>query len=356
MFLPVLTLRRYSLIEPFLSLDVPFHPLLRSTADNNLRGSLPDEIQVFSSLDIIGLEDNKIGGTIPDSFNESLIRLRLNNNRLTGEIPSTLPSRLIALYLNSNELEGPLDGVIGSLPNMRQLQLNDNQLSGDIPSSLASMKNLRIARFEENMIEGSMPGRVCRQKEEADENEENGDSDYLMWLSVDCDKVECDCCLPSCDGETAPTPDSPSAPSPTPRPPRPTPPSGSPADGICPGISDDDRIQQIFDELSEISDQDELNDLDTPQGKSIVWLVTEDEKQLCHGDETLAQRYILSILYYSTSGDDWTDCSQDDNSCDRNGDPWLSESSECEWGGVQCNMKGFVETIELGKSADIYEY
>jgi hypothetical protein len=309
-----------------------------------LRGSIPDEIQVFSSIDIIGLEDNKIGGTIPGTFAESLIRLRLNNNRLSGEIPSSLPSRLIALYLNSNKLEGSLDGVIGSLPNMRQLQLNDNQLTGDIPNSLANMKNLRIARFEENIIEGSMPNRVCRQKEEADDNDDNGNSEYLMWLSVDCDKVECDCCSPSCDGETAP---SPSAPSPTPRPP--TRPSGSPSDEICSGISDDDRIKQIFDELSDISDQDELNDLDTPQGKAIVWLVTEDEKQLCPGDDTLAQRYILSVLYFSTSGDDWTDCSQNDNNCDRNGNSWLSEGSECNWGGVQCNMKGFVETIELGK-------
>ena len=237
---------------------------------------------------------------------------------------------------------------------MRQLQLNDNQLTGDIPDSLSEMKNLRIARFEENNIEGSMPNRVCRQKEEADDDEDDGESDYLMWLSVDCDKVECDCCSPSCDG------DSPGlAPSPTPRPPSgPTPPSGSPpsgspGDGVCPGLSDDDRIKEIFDELSDISDEDELNDLDTPQGKSIVWLVTEDDKQLCPGDETLAQRYILSVLYFSTNGDDWTDCSQDDNNCDRNGDAWLSDSSECDWGGVQCNMRGFVETVELGKFGSV---
>ena len=124
-----------------------------------------------------------------ETFNDGLVRLRLSNNRLTGEVPSTLPLSLVALYLAGNELEGTLDGVIGSLPNMRQIQLQDNKFTGRIPDSLREMKNLRIARFEDNRIEGSMPPEVCDMK---------SSNSGLAVLSVDCEAVDCDCCIPEC--------------------------------------------------------------------------------------------------------------------------------------------------------------
>ena len=122
-------------------------------------------------------------------FNDGLVRLRLSNNQLTGEVPSTLPLSLIALYLNDNDLEGTLDGVIGSLPNMRQIQLQGNNFSGDIPNTLKFMENLRIARFEDNKLEGSMPQEVCDMKRS---------NSGLALLSVDCEDVNCDCCIPEC--------------------------------------------------------------------------------------------------------------------------------------------------------------
>ena len=154
----------------------------------NLDGELPSELQALK-LDILGLEDNKLSGRLLETFNDGLVRLRLSNNRLTGEVPSTLPLSLVALYLAGNELEGTLDGVIGSLPNMRQIQLQDNKFTGRIPDSLREMKNLRIARFEDNRIEGSMPPEVCDMK---------SSNSGLAVLSVDCEAVDCDCCIPEC--------------------------------------------------------------------------------------------------------------------------------------------------------------
>jgi len=124
-----------------------------------------------------------------ENFSDGLVRLCLSNNQLTGEVPSTLPFSLIALYLNDNELEGTLDGVIGSLPNMRQIQLQGNNFSGEIPHALKDMKGIRVARFEENEIEGSMPQEVCNMK---------SSNSGLAILSVDCKSVVCGCCIPEC--------------------------------------------------------------------------------------------------------------------------------------------------------------
>lgn len=154
-----------------------------------LVGELPSELQALKSLDILGLEDNKLFGRLLQKFNEGLVRLRLSNNQLTGEVPSTLPLTLIALYLNDNDLYGTLDGVIGSLPNMRQIQLQGNRFSSVIPNSLKFMENLRIARFEDNKLEGSMPQEVCDMKRS---------NSGLALLSVDCEDVDCDCCIPEC--------------------------------------------------------------------------------------------------------------------------------------------------------------
>lgn len=162
---------------------------LFSVAGFNLVGKLPSELVGLTSLDILGLEDNKLSGRLLQKFNDGLVRLRLSNNQLTGEVPSTLPLSLIALYLNDNDLEGTLDGVIGSLPNMRQIQLQGNNFSGDIPNSLQLMENLRIARFEDNKLGGSMPQEVCDMK---------SSNSGLALLSVDCEDVDCDCCIPEC--------------------------------------------------------------------------------------------------------------------------------------------------------------
>ena len=165
-----------------------YYPLW-CAAGFNLDGELPPELQALTSLDILGLSDNKLTGRLLQKFNDGLVRLRLSNNQLTGEVPSTLPLSLIALYLNDNDLDGTLDGVIGSLPNVRQIQLQGNHFIGNIPKSLKFMKNLRIARFEDNKLEGSMPQEICDMKIS---------NSGLALLSVDCEDVDCDCCIPEC--------------------------------------------------------------------------------------------------------------------------------------------------------------
>ena len=93
----------------------------------------------------------------------------------------------MALYLSDNRLEGTLNDLLEETQLLNRLELENNRLTGDIPESLSELTNLKIARFNNNDLTGSMPNEVC---------DELGDS--IAILSVDCDKVDCDCCTPSC--------------------------------------------------------------------------------------------------------------------------------------------------------------
>ena len=79
---------------------------------------------------------------------------------------------------------------------------------------------------------------------------------------------------------------------------------------------------------------------------ALKWIIDEDELKMDANDKNLVQRYVLALLYFSTSGNNW------DSSFN-----WLSEYSECEWwdefhssktnNGITCAEGGKVEIINL---------
>jgi hypothetical protein len=84
------------------------------------------------------------------------------------------------------------------------------------------------------------------------------------------------------------------------------------------------------------------------QRKALDWVVNDDGFRLCPGDPNVLQRYILALLYFQTSGDSWERCSAnqtDDLACE--GEPFLSTSHECFWGGIRCESNLTVSAIHL---------
>jgi len=100
----------------------------------------------------------------------------------------------------------------------------------------------------------------------------------------------------------------------------------------------------------------------TPQYKAKKWIIEEDSYFICPDDPNLAQRYILAVLYFSTSGDDWFKCGapesfndtasivQANTDCELNGkdaDAWLTPSLECEWAGIACNRTNSKHSVNV---------
>lgn len=118
----------------------------------------------------------------------------------------------------------------------------------------------------------------------------------------------------------------------------------------------DSREDQIFLQLTDITSPAMLDDPETPQGEAYQWIVNGDPRQLEPDDPTLDQRYILTTLYYATSGDEWTECFEGATNDECGGglfpdaNAFLSEPSECTWGywaGSSCNSEGALRAIQI---------
>jgi len=107
----------------------------------------------------------------------------------------------------------------------------------------------------------------------------------------------------------------------------------------CIGTPDD-----LLKILSQVSTLVSLETPNTPQNKAYLWLLSDP--LYCYNDPKIIQRYIMALTYFSTGGEGWTNCGQnattsacDTNKCKQTGtDRWLSDSSECDWCGANCNV------------------
>jgi len=124
-----------------------------------------------------------------------------------------------------------------------------------------------------------------------------------------------------------------------------------------------EQLQSVFGN-GYMSDEDDEHWILAKQ--ALDWIVLEDPSQLEPDDPQMVQRYILALFYMATSQNGpWTDCSPPPKDrpeameCsyyfDLPGDTnqkrialrWLSNSSECWWGGIQCS-DGIVTELAIG--------
>jgi hypothetical protein len=97
----------------------------------------------------------------------------------------------------------------------------------------------------------------------------------------------------------------------------------------------------------------------TPQNDALLFVLNEDDGRVCPDDPVcgvskVINRYEMALLYFSTNGDEWTNCAAEDTSSEcitggQTGDDgfppcldggfarWLSSESECDWCGLSCN-------------------
>ena len=126
--------------------------------NNNLTGSIPEELGNIVSLNVLDLGLNNMSGTIPPSFS-ALVNLRflsLAGNALKGIIPDVITklTRLRALYLDKNKWSGPLPIGLGALRNLQSLDLSFGNLNGTIPASIFDLKRLDALRLGGNKLQG----------------------------------------------------------------------------------------------------------------------------------------------------------------------------------------------------------
>jgi hypothetical protein len=154
-----------------------------SLEDNNLIGSLPNDIALLSSLTLLSFHRNQLRGSIPSEIGwcTRLTALSVSSNSLDGSIPSEIGqcTELKWLYLSNSNLTGSIPSEIGQCMELAELYLDFNALTGSIPSEVGALTNLKDLLLSENSLNGTIPESLCNQG---------------TFTRVD-ENVSCSCCM-----------------------------------------------------------------------------------------------------------------------------------------------------------------
>lgn len=157
--------------------------------DNGLRGTIPPELMLLSSLEVIMIETNpELSGSLPGSIHKlsSLTGLFLTDNELTGKLPTLSPateilfvwqnnfdssvprsySRLTTLDVfeaRSNHLTGTFnEDIFGNWSVVSWLDIGDNKIRGSISASLGKLESLTTLDMSVNELTGTIPTEIGR--------------------------------------------------------------------------------------------------------------------------------------------------------------------------------------------------
>jgi len=87
---------------------------------------------------------------------------------------------------------------------------------------------------------------------------------------------------------------------------------------------------------SKISNVTTLEDESSPESAALNWLIADDGRYLCAGDDRLMQRYVSALFYFAAGGPAWIKA-----------EGFLSGDDECKWSGIDCNSSGNIEELNL---------
>lgn len=185
-------------------------------SDNLLSGTIPTDFIKLSELDTFSLSFNLFKGTIPEfvwQF-EDMVYLDLAYNFFTGTIPNNVyltESSLRTLFLENNDISGSIPSDFGRI-DWQRLHLDGNQLTGTIPSDINAPR-IEELLLHNNQLTGSFPaadfatnfaGKVSKLRQVTLYNNDlSGDVDAmcdlmstgnLVTFEVDLGKMACSCC------------------------------------------------------------------------------------------------------------------------------------------------------------------
>jgi Leucine-rich repeat (LRR) protein len=145
---------------------------------NNLTGTLPSELSLLTTLDLLALANNQISGSIPDAYQsfKHLEGFELQYNALTGTLPSYFGemTELQVLSLSNNDLQGALPSSMSNMKHLTTLALDDNSFTGDMASVVNGMVNLKNLYVDNNFFDSIFDDLFLKESPQLEEIDMSG--------------------------------------------------------------------------------------------------------------------------------------------------------------------------------------
>jgi hypothetical protein len=127
---------------------------------NSLTGSIPTQIIDLTNLKVFSVYSNALTGSIPVGISE-LTRLEAfdaSENGLTGHLPETFSPFTAEIALGANSLIGTIPESWGTtMPALELIYLFENTLTGSLPSTFGRFSNLVELMVDTNLLTGPLP-------------------------------------------------------------------------------------------------------------------------------------------------------------------------------------------------------
>jgi len=158
-----------------------------SVSANNLKGELPEDLGLLTTLTTLISDVNSLSGTLPLSIGKMTLLdlLDISTQALSGPLPnewSGLTNLKTRFSVGVNRLTGTLPDWIGHLTHLEAFRVDTNRFSGTIPDSIANWDRIKQAWFFDNNFKGTIP--FCSSNFAGNLTD--------ISLRVDCDI--CPCC------------------------------------------------------------------------------------------------------------------------------------------------------------------
>uniref|UniRef100_A0A803MWJ0 Leucine-rich repeat-containing N-terminal plant-type domain-containing protein n=1 Tax=Chenopodium quinoa TaxID=63459 RepID=A0A803MWJ0_CHEQI len=132
-----------------------------ATSNNNFTGPINPSICTLTSLTLLDLSNNSLGGEFPHclgNVSDDLVVLNLGSNNIHGSLPSTFSkcSNLQFLDFSSNLLQGLVSRSLANCTNLQLVNFKSNQLRDEFSYCLHTLPQIQVLDMSSNRLNGSI--------------------------------------------------------------------------------------------------------------------------------------------------------------------------------------------------------